>query len=298
MEYSDSSETNEEYINDDSKIKISDTNYEFQNTNLDKLLDFKEKGRKINEYYGIQKIQAIVAGGSGSAKTTCTINNILNGIIKTKVVCLFCPYETYTSGLWFNVIHNLSDINEEYNLNLSILIFDISRGNLFKSFDDYLNYGEGTLFKGFPTLNKLIDFRNLYLKKSRDNSPWFIIFDDFVSCFDKLNWSEYYRYVHNISRMNGMMFSLVQSIQSIPPTVRSSYTIVILFTNYLADSVSKSMIKNCWINNLTNEQVNELLRITKMAKGDQKHIPLILIGSTAPIGKNIIYNNKYITFNQ
>ena len=96
--------------------------------------------------------------------------------------------------------------------------------------------------------------------------------------------------------MNGAMFSLVQSIQSIPPAVRSSYSIVILFTNYLADSVSKSLIKNCWVNSLTNEQINDLLRITKMAKGDQKHIPLILIGSTAPLNKNIIYNNKFISF--
>ena len=37
-------------------FNITDTNYDFQNFDIDKLLDFKEKGRKINPYYGIYKI--------------------------------------------------------------------------------------------------------------------------------------------------------------------------------------------------------------------------------------------------
>ena len=278
-------------------IRIANTRKDFQNYDIDSLLDFKEKGRKVNEYYGIYKLQMLIAGGSGSGKTTFAINNILNGIIPANVLLLFCPYESYTSGFWFNIIHHLNELNNKYHLNLSIIIFDISRGNIFSSFDEYFNYGDCVLYKGLPSLSKLIDFRNLYITKSKDNSSWLLVFDDFISNFNQLNWSEYYRYVHNISRMNGTMMSLVQSIQSIPSVVRSSYTIVVLFTNYLADSVSKTLIRNCWVNNLTNEQINELLRLTKMAKGDQKHIPLILIGSTAPVEKNIIYNNKFITFN-
>ena len=294
---------NEEYKEDENdyeagkiNIRISKTKKDFENFDIDKLLDFKEKGRKINEYYGIYKIQMLIASGSGGGKTTFAINNILNGIIPSKIILLFCPFETYTSGFWYNIIHHLDGLNEKYNLDLKLIIFDISRGNNFTSFDDYMNYGEGVLYKGFPTLNKLIEFRNSYLKKSKDNNSWLLIFDDFVNNFNSSNWEEYYRYVHNISRMNGNMMSLVQSITSIPPQVRSSYTIIVLFTNYLADSVTKSLIKNCWVNNLTSEQINELLRLTKMAKGDQKHIPLILIGSTAPVEKNIIYNNKFITF--
>lgn len=294
---------NEEFKEDENdyeagkiNIKISKTKKDFENFDIDKLLDFKEKGRKINEYYGIYKIQMLIASGSGGGKTTFAINNILNGIIPSKIILLFCPFETYTSGFWYNIIHHLDSLNEKYNLDLKLIIFDISRGNNFTSFEDYMNYGEGVLYKGFPTLNKLIEFRNSYLKKSKDNNSWLLIFDDFVNNFNSSNWEEYYRYVHNISRMNGNMMSLVQSITSIPPQVRSSYTIIVLFTNYLADSVTKSLIKNCWVNNLTSEQINELLRLTKMAKGDQKHIPLILIGSTAPVEKNIIYNNKFITF--
>lgn len=294
---------NEEFKEDENdyeagkiNIKISKTKKDFENFDIDKLLDFKEKGRKINEYYGIYKIQMLIASGSGGGKTTFAINNILNGIIPSKIILLFCPFETYTSGFWYNIIHHLDSLNEKYNLDLKLIIFDISRGNNFTTFDDYMNYGEGILYKGFPTLNKLIEFRNNYLKKSKDNNSWLLIFDDFVNNFNSSNWEEYYRYVHNISRMNGNMMSLVQSITSIPPQVRSSYTIIVLFTNYLADSVTKSLIKNCWVNNLTSEQINELLRLTKMAKGDQKHIPLILIGSTAPVEKNIIYNNKFITF--
>lgn len=291
------SEDLEDYEAGKINIRIAKTKKDFENYDIDKLLDFKENGRKINEYYGIYKIQMLIASGSGGGKTTFAINNIINGIIPANIICLFCPYETYTSGFWFNIIHHLDEINIKYKLKLSIIIFDISRGNLFTSFDDYLNYGDGVLYKGLPKLNQLIDFRNQYLKKSKDNSSWLLIFDDFVNNFNKYNWDEYYRYVHNISRMNGSMMSLVQSISSIPPQVRSSYSIVVLFTNYLADSVSKSLIKNCWVNNLTNEQINELLRLTKMAKGEAKHIPLILIGSTAPVEKNIIYNNKFITFN-
>lgn len=277
-------------------INVQETSHDFENFNVDSLLDFKEKGRKINEYYGIYKINMLIASGSGGGKTTFAINNILNGIIPCNIVLLFCPYETYTSGFWYNIISHLDEINEKYNLNLKIIVFDISRHNVFSGFDNYEKIGDCTLIKGFPTLDKLIDFRNQYLKKSKDNSSWLLIFDDFISNFSKYNWDEYFRYIHNISRMNGSIMSLVQSINGIPAQVRSSYTIVVLFTNYLADSVSKTLIKNCWINNLTNEQINELLRITKMAKGDKKHIPLILIGSTAAVEKNIIYNNKFITF--
>lgn len=278
-------------------INVKNTSHDFENYDVDKLLDYKEKGRKVNDYYGIYKINMLIASGSGGGKTTFAINNILNGIIPANVILLFCPYETYTSGFWYNIITHLEEINQKQNLNLRMIIFDISRGNYFKSFDDYENYGDCTLIKGFPTLNKLIDFRNMYLKKSKDNSSWLLIFDDFVSSFTRFYWDEYFRYIHNISRMNGSIMSLVQSINGIPPQVRSSYTIIVLFTNYLADSVSKTLIKNCWVNNLTNEQINELLRITKMAEGDKRHIPLILIGSTASVEKNIIYNNKFITFN-
>ena len=278
-------------------IKVKDLNFNFENYDIDSLLDFKEKGRKINDYYGIYKINMLVASGSGGGKTTFAINNILNKVIPTNVILLFCPYETYTSGFWYNIITHLFELNEKYDLNLHIFIFDISRGNYFTTFDDYEEYGDGILFKGLPKLNQLIDFRNMYLKKTKDNSSWLLIFDDFVSNFNAITWSEYFRYIHNISRMNGSIMSLVQSINSIPPQVRSSYTIIVLFTNYLADSVTKTLIKNCWVNNLTNDQINELIKITKLAEGSAKHIPLILIGSTAPIGKNIIYNNKYIEFN-
>lgn len=283
-----------EYFGDGFKIK--DIDFHFENHDIDSLLDFKEKGRKVNEYYGIYKINMLIAGGSGSGKTTFAINNIINRVIDSNIILLFCPYETYTSGFWYNIINHLEEINDKYDLNLSIIIFDISRGNIFTNFDDYYNYGDGILYKGLPSLSDLIKFRNGYLKKTKDNSSWLLIFDDFVSNFNQNNWNEYYRYIHNISRMNGNIMSLVQSISSIPAQVRSSYTIIVLFTNYLADSVSKTLIKNCWVNSLTIDQINELLRITKMAKGDKRHIPLILIGSTAPIEKNIIYNNKFIIF--
>lgn len=278
-------------------MEIKDTNFDFENYDIDSLLDFKEKGRKINPYYGIYKINMLIAGGSGSGKTTFAINNILNHIITSRIILLFCPSETYTSGFWFNIISHLDEINEKYNLNLNIIIFDISRGNYFTSFDDYVEFGDGVLYQGLPTLSELIKFRNTYLKKTHDNSSWLLIFDDFINNFNTSDWSEYFRYIHNISRMNGSIMSLVQSISGIPAAVRSSYTIIVLFTNYLADSVSKTLIKNCWVNNLTNEQISELIRTTKMAQGSKKHIPLILIGSTAPVEKNIIYNNKFITFN-
>ena len=80
----------------------------------------------------------LVASGSGGGKTTFAINNILNGIIPANVILLFCPYETYTSGFWFNIIHHLYEINEKYKLKLKMIIFDISRGNTFYNFDEYI----------------------------------------------------------------------------------------------------------------------------------------------------------------
>lgn len=142
-----------------------------------------------------------------------------------------------------------------------------------------------------PTLNQL--FR---LKSELSFKEPLIVFDDFVSVLTRTMWQDYYRYIHNASRLSAKICSCVQSITKIPPQVRSSYTIVVLFTNYLTRSVIMTLMKNC-VNNamLNNKNIEYLLDIVE--NDPNKHNPLIIIGGDVDQKKSILYNNNYIVLN-
>ena len=89
------------------------------------------------------------------------------------------------------------------------------------------------------------------------------------------------------------MISCVQSINKIPPQVRSSYTIVALFPHYLAKTVCQSLLTNTVVNSqLTKENIKELLSMVRTI--NKPHTPLIVIGSGKDEKKSIMFDNVYI----
>lgn len=277
--------------NKDNYIKIEKKDFEYVNFDIDKLFN-KNESRAVNEYYHIYKINMLIAGGSGSGKTTFIINQILNNILTCDILLLFIPYETIYSGFYQQLLHT-------ENFEKPILVFEIGNNNVFKSIDGaeeivIKSNGEkkrsNFIVKGMPNLNQLFKIKSdLKFKEP------LIIFDDFVSVLNKQMWDDYFRYIHNASRLSAKLCSCVQSINKIPPQVRSSYTIVVLFTNYLTNSVIMTLLRNC-VNNPMLDKKNTEYILKIIDKDENKHNPLIIVGGDVDQKKSIIYNNNYITF--
>lgn len=275
----------------DGNINVIKKDFEYVNFDIDKLFN-KNESRAVNEYYHIYKINMLIAGGSGSGKTTFIINQILNNILTCDILLLFIPYETIYSGFYQQLLHT-------ENFEKPILVFEIGNNNVFKSIDGaeeivIKSNGEkkrsNFIVKGMPNLNQLFKIKSdLKFKEP------LIIFDDFVSVLTRQMWEDYFRYIHNASRLSAKLCSCVQSINKIPPQVRSSYTIVVLFTNYLTNSVIMTLLRNC-VNNPMLDKKNTEYILKIIDKDENKHNPLIIVGGDVDQKKSIIYNNNYITF--
>lgn len=273
----------------------------YQEYNIDKM--FCDEDREPNWYYGIYKINMLVAGGSGSGKTWKILTDLLNNVFfenDDNVLCfLFLPSETYESGSWNNFLRKSNEIFP----NVKFIIFDISRNKEFKDFNiSKLLFQNVPIVNGFPELDQIRDLKNQIetqtksKNKSMKNFKTLCIFDDFVSNFTKSDWLKYYRYLHNISRISGNTISCIQTLKNFPPSERTSYTVLCLFGNYLPTTNLKTLIENFIPLAITKEQVKRLMNLSRQDTPELKHKPLIIIGSTAPHGRNIMFNNKYVVF--
>lgn len=277
-------------------IQINKKDFDYRRYDIDKLLNGSES-REVNEYFGIYKINALIVGGSGSGKTTWIINMILNNILDCDVILCFIPHETLYSGFYQSLLRS-------EHFDKPILVFEIGNNKHYTSLDDAeeieiksqkrsnteLSPRANYIIQGMPTVSQLFKIKS----DLGFNEP-LIIFDDFVNVLNKQMWDDYYRYIHNGSRLNAKICSCVQSINRIPPQVRSSYTIVVLFTNYLTHSVITTMLRNC-VNNPMLDKNNTEYLLDLISKDINKHNPLIIIGGDCDQKKSIIYNNNYITF--
>jgi hypothetical protein len=288
---------------------------------LDAILLGGDETREVNPYYGIYKINMLVAGGSGSGKTTFILDNLFNKIIEADAIFLFAPFETITSGLYKKLINASTESADDDDapdraasykprrqamfddeilfesrkdkrrdkpkLPFKIIAFDISKKNTVITGAGEHN-GQFTYFEGMPTLSDLF-----IIKRELKISKPLLIFDDFVNILDNKRWGEYYRYIHNGSRLNAAMISCVQSINKIPPQVRSSYTIVALFPHYLAKTVCQSLLTNTVVNSqLTKDNIKDLLSMVRTV--NKPHTPLIVIGSGKDERESIMFDNIYI----
>lgn len=276
-------------MNKQTLINIDKKDFDYKQFDIDQLLNGTES-RKVNEYFGIYKLNILCVGGSGSGKTTWIINQILNNILECDVILCFIPHETLYSGFYQSLLKS-----EQFNK--PILVFEIGHNKQFKSLDNAESIPiksqkrSNYIVQGMPTVSQLFKIKNdLKFKEP------LIIFDDFVNVLNRQMWDDYYRYIHNGSRLNAKICSCVQSINKIPPQVRSSYTIVVLFTNYLTHSVIITMLRNC-VNNPMLDKNNTDYLLDLIDKDPNKHNPLIIIGGDVDQKKSIIYNNNYITFN-
>lgn len=269
-------------------IQINKKDFDYRHYDIDRLLNGSET-RDVNEYFGIYKLNILCCGGSGSGKSTWIINMILNNIFNCDVILCFIPHETLYSGFYQSLLRS-------EHFEKPILVFEIGNNKHYSSLDNAeeieiksqkrSNY----IIQGMPTVSQLFK-----IKSDLGFKQPLIIFDDFVNVLNRQMWDEYYRYIHNGSRLNAKICSCVQSINKIPPQVRSSYTIVVLFTNYLTHSVITTMLRNCVLNPMLDKTNTEYL-LDLISKDINKHNPLIVIGGDCDQKKSIIYNNNYITF--
>lgn len=269
-------------------IEIKQKDFDYKHYDIDKLLCGSET-RNVNEYFGIYKLNILCVGGSGSGKTTWIINQILNNILECDVILCFIPHETLYSGFYQSLLH--SD-----QFTIPILVFEIGSNKHFETLDNAQEIELKKLKRSNYIIQGMPNVSQLYkIKSDLGFKEPLIIFDDFVNVLNKQMWEDYYRYIHNGSRLNAKICSCVQSINRIPPQVRSSYTIVVLFTNYLTHSVITTMLRNC-VNNPMLDKNNTEYLLELIDKDPNKHNPLIIIGGDVDQKKSIIYNNNYITF--
>lgn len=247
------------------------------------LLD--DESRKPLPFFNVYRLNCLISGGSMSGKTSFLIKLLLNKIVEFDAIYLIAPNETIQSGLYKNFINKYVDL---FGDNKIMFVFNLSEE--YKGLNDYKKIGRNVLqFNGLPNFNDIFD-----LKRELNINKNVIIFDDFISLLNRKQWPIYYEFIHNSSRLNSNIFSLCQAIDKIPPNIRNSYNVVVLFVNYLTTSNIKTLIKNTVNVLLDNDQIEYLINYCK--SNPNKHEPLILIGGDVPFDKKIIYNNQYINF--
>lgn len=265
-------------------IHTENRNFEFSNYDVDKML-YGTETRVKNKYFDNYKVNILCAGSSGSGKTTFLIKMLLNNIFEQIDCVIICiPEESFTSGIYATLAKNNI-------LNRPILFCILNRYD--KKEVTELNEDEEIyiICNGFITLSEMAK-----IKKQLGIQKPVIIFDDYVTLLNKQeDWNQYYRYVHNGSRLNADIVSCVQSINKIPPNCRSSYLQVILFTNYLTKSVLTTLLRNC-VNNPMLDKKNTETLLEVIAEEPNKHEPLIILSNTDDPKKSIIFKNKYIYF--
>jgi len=234
------------------------------------------EGREPNEYFDIYKISILCVGSSGSGKTTATFQLIKNNIIDYDFIFICIPFETLP-GLYENFIKTLT--KKVIIINITGKTNKVQEYNKIKYIDGFLMYDD--------YYNIVNEIQKDYKRRVK---PLFI-FDDFINSLNKFQLNEYYHIIHNMSRMNANSISLAQQYFNIPVYARSSYTILMIFVNYLPLSSSINLLKNSVVNNLNNEQIKKLIDFIK--KQPFKHIPLFVVNHNNP-NKSIIYNNYYI----
>lgn len=261
-----------------------ETDKKIINYDIDSIL-LDDESRKINEYFNIYKISALVCGSSGSGKTSFLIKLLLNKIIEFDAIILVAPMETLKSGIYKNFINKYTEL---FGDNKIMFCFNLSKE--YKGLDEYKKIADNVLeFEGLPIFDDIFE-----LKKELNINKNVIIFDDFISLLNRKQWQIYYEYLFNSSRLNSYIFSLTQSGEKFPPYVRANFSVLILFVNYLTLSNIKALIKNTINIIITNEQLEQLIDFIKHS--ENKHEPLILVGSSCPQEKKIIYDNHYINF--
>jgi hypothetical protein len=261
-----------------------ETDTKIINYDIDSIL-LDDESRKPNAFFNIYKLNILIAGGSGSGKSSYIIKLLLNKIIDFDAIILLAPNETIKSGLYKNLINKYKDI---FGDNKLMMIFNLSEE--YKGLDEFKKMGPGiVMFNGLPLFNDIFE-----LKNELELNNLVIIFDDFISLLNRKQWPIYYEFIHNSSRLNAVLISSCQDIKNIPPNIRNSYTVIILFVNYLTISNIKTLIKNTVNVIISNEQLDYLINYIK--NSENKHEPLILIGGDCPFDKKIIYDNHYINF--
>ena len=212
---------------------------------------------------------------------TTTWLNVLNAVSDNNVNYIDAKVgATYTLGnSTFQIMGPHSDNYDDYN-NYSVVIKATCGNNSFMFTGDAEKLAENEM------LDYTLDLSADVLKVGHHGAK---------NVLNKEMFESYFRYIHNSSRLNGIVCSCVQSINKIPPQVRSSYTIVVLFTNYLTHSVITTMLRNC-VNNPMLDKKNTDYLLDLIDKDPNKHNPLIIIGGDVDQKKSIIYNNNYITF--
>lgn len=248
---------------------------------IDELLSDDEI-RKPNWFYNTYKCVGCCCGSSGAGKTSFLINQILNGVFDISILILYLPEETLNSGVYRNLI-------KRNILNKKILVSNLSKENdLIEEVNDNV-----IIYNKFLTFKDILEIRTQYIKSTKDKRPFLLIFDDFISLFDKHKWQEFHEFLFNSSRLNSYMFALVQSFKDIIPTLRVNFSIIILFVNYLSSSVVKTILNNSIPLDLSKKNIDDLIYYIKQQPN--RHEPLILVNGVEK-DKKIIYDNQYITF--
>lgn len=266
-------------------MRREELDHKIEKYDLDSFL-LGDETREPNWFYNIYKLSILSIGSSGSGKTSFLLNQLLNKVYDVSCIVFYLPNETIESGLYRSLFSKASVLFPK----ISFLISNLSKK---EDTTEKLN-DKVIMINHFITFKELFDLKKGFEKKYKNNKPFLLVFDDFISVFNKKEWIEFYEFLFNASRLNSYLYCCVQSIKEIPPLIRSNFTIIILFVNYLSMTVVKTVLNNSIPLDLSKNDIDKLIRIVK--EGENKHEPLILVGSTCERDKKIIYNNEYIIF--
>lgn len=229
-----------------------------------------------NNIFYSNVIRALVVGGSGSGKTTFLLHLLRNHLrygLDFNLVIIYAPTESLASGLLADFI-----LENSYRDDYRVLAFDVNQS---KS-EDFLTFDQVCLFKNVnPNIKPLV------------------IYDDCVMALkrNKQVENDFNNYLNQGTRCNLVaMFNLVQDYRSIPPALRNSFTVMILFPKRIARSQFEALVKNC-VNNIL-QQDKELYHfiLDQINQSTDTHLSLLICGQATP-DRQIRLNDCFVTVN-
>lgn len=274
----DSEDTEDDYLSMTDRL-LDNTNYTLTRDLTKNRIDIKPsttQSRPDNVFFSTI-IRALVVGGTGCGKTTYLLHIINNHVrygLDFNIVIVYAPIESLLRGLLSEFVRK----NKEEESGYKVLSYDVN--------DCY-----DPSFLTFDDVCKMVQY-------NPEVKP-LVIYDDCVMAMahKKQVRQDFNNYLNQGTRCNLVaLFNLIQDYSSIPPYLRNSFTVMILFPKRLARSQFKALVDNC-VNSIAqknNELFNFLMQL--ITNSTNQHLSL-LVCSEADSDKQLRLDDCYITRN-
>lgn len=284
-------DSNDYFINPMIHKPQSNSNYTLTRDLTKNRIDISQTTKpqpKPDNVFFTSVIRALVVGGTGCGKTTYLLHLLKNHVrygLDFNLIIVYAPSETLRRGLLSEFISDNNKFNKT-GFNKPVLTTETGENIKVLAYDVADCYDES--FLTFEDVCKLVQLN--------PNIKPLVIYDDCVMAMKhKVQVrKDFNNYLNQGTRCNLVaLFNLLQDYSSLPPYLRNSFTVMILFPKRLARSQFKALLDNCVHSILEKNNTMFNFVMDQINSIDNMHVSLLICGEAEP-NKQVRLDDCYV----